>query len=65
MILTSNYEYCNNKLTFKIFKLIIEILITYNDTNKNNINQRYSIMPYKDFFIIGWLIKKYSNVLIN
>jgi hypothetical protein len=37
----------NNKLTFKIFKLIIEIIIvTYNDTNKNNINKRYSIMPY-------------------
>jgi hypothetical protein len=37
----------NNKLTFKILKSIIEIIIiTYNDTNKNNINKRYSIMPY-------------------
>ena len=37
----------NNKLTFKILKSIIEIIIiTYKDTNKNNINKRYSIMPY-------------------
>ncbi len=37
----------NNKLTFKILKSIIEIIIiTYNDTNKNNINKRYSIMSY-------------------
>lgn len=37
----------NNKLNFKIFSLIMDIIIvTYNNTNKNNINPRYSIMPY-------------------
>ncbi len=37
----------NNKLTFKILKSIIEIIIiTYNDTTKNNINKKYSIIPY-------------------
>ena len=37
----------NNKLNFKMFSLIIDIIIvTYNNTNKNNINPRYSIMPY-------------------
>lgn len=37
----------NNKLNFKMFSLIMNIIIvTYNNTNKNNINPRYSIMPY-------------------
>jgi hypothetical protein len=37
----------NNKLNFKKFSLIMDIIIvTYYNTNKNNINPRYSIMPY-------------------